>query len=220
MVKKIIVCCIDEDVKSIVLKGFSSLMGENQITVCRNVYELHNSCRYANDTAVIFDKYFLGYVLSYELIRLKYLNDKLLTYFVELGDCSHYLAMRVHQLGVEGFIPQIENEEYFKNSINNIKSGMRLYPDQILKSFEDGDYLLDQKSISEVTEKEMQIGLYLGNGFTQKELCYITGLSKQTVSCYTRRLKRKIGYKKPDDFTLLCKSYFSKNTGGDDDNKD
>ena len=126
--------------------------------------------------------------------------------------------MRIHQLGVEGFIPNIENKEYFKKSVLQIQSGKKLFPASVTRSFDEDDYLLDREFISEITATEMEIALYLSKGYCAKEICYRTGFKPGTVSRYTKRLKRKIGFYKPGDLELLCKRYFYQSAGGENDN--
>ena len=208
MINKIVVACCDIEIQNIVKETVSSLLGDNSVIVCKSIHEIHNAIKYdKDDIAIIFDKYFLGFVISYELVRIHYLNDKALTYFVDLDDVSHYFAMRIHQLGVNGFIPNIENKEFFKKSVLLIQSGKKVYPDSVARF------------ISEITTTEMEIALYLSKGYCAKEICYRTGFKAGTVSHYIKRIKRKIGYYKPGDLELLCKRYFSQTAGGENDNK-
>lgn len=218
MINKIVVACCDVEIQNIVKETVSSVIGDKNVIICKSIFEIHNAIKYKNDIAIIFDKYFLGFVISYELVRIHYLNDKVLTYFVDLDDVSHYFAMRIHQLGVEGFIPNIENKEYFKKSVLQIQSGKKLFPASVTRSFDEDDYLLDREFISEITATEMEIGLYLSKGYCAKEICYRTGFKPGTVSRYTKRLKRKIGFYKPGDLELLCKRYFNQSAGGENDN--
>ena len=218
MINKIVVACCDVEIQNIVKETVSSVIGDINVIICKSIYEIHNAIKYKNDIAIIFDKYFLGFVISYELVRIHYLNDKVLTYFVDLDDVSHYFAMRIHQLGVEGFIPNIENKEYFKKSVLQIQSGKKLFPASVTRSFDEDDYLLDREFISEITATEMEIALYLSKGYCAKEICYRTGFKPGTVSRYTKRLKRKIGFYKPGDLELLCKRYFNQSAGGENDN--
>ena len=218
MINKIVVACCDVEIQNIVKETVSSVIGDKNVIICKSIYEIHNAIKYKNDIAIIFDKYFLGFVISYELVRIHYLNDKVLTYFVDLDDVSHYLAMRIHQLGVEGFIPNIENKEYFKKSVLQIQSGKKLFPASVTRSFDEDDYLLDREFISEITATQMEIALYLSKGYCAKEICYRTGFKPGTVSRYTKRLKRKIGFYKPGDLELLCKRYFNQSAGGENDN--
>ncbi len=211
MVKNVIVACSDKDVRKIVLGNVFNLFGEKQVSVCNYNTDLYSKAKYAEDTAIIFDKYFLGYVISYTLTRLKILNEKVLAYFVEIGDCSPYFALRVYDLGTDGFIPDIEGTD-FKNTVQKVQAGLRVFPDHITQRYEDADY--DRRCITEVSDIEMKIGIYLSQGKSQKEICYLTGLTPSAVSSGTHRLKRKIGYTRPSDLVKLNERYFDFESGG------
>ena len=121
MISKIIIAASDDDIRRIIQKDFSSKVGENNVQVCGNHNELNSLCKYAQDTAVIFDKYFLGYVVSYELIRLKTINPKLLIYFTEIGRMSETFATRVCQYKVDGYICDVEDSAHLQNQIMQIE---------------------------------------------------------------------------------------------------
>lgn len=209
MLKKVIVGCRDEEVKKIVYDGLKKCLPEQGICICETHADLYELAKYEDEVAIIFDKYFLGYVLTYQYYRIKVLNDKALTYFVETGECSRYFGLRIHELGINGLISFIENKDILKVGLTRIISGLNSYPETIVKSIEENDYLLDKKCCSEVTGREMTIGMYLGLGKSQKEICYLTGLTAQAVNTYIHRLKRKIGYKNPNDYALLNKQAFN-----------
>lgn len=213
-ITNVVIACFDEEIKKITMKGFSSLFGENQVKVCNSIAELSEWIQDKSNFAIIFDKYFLGYVISYELLRLKFINKNFLTYFVDKGDVAHYFGMRIHLIVADGFIPRIEDPDAFKKSIKQVQSGVKVYPADIQRSFDEDDYLLDKTYIDEVSIPEMHIGLFTSLGLSQKEISWIVGLSSSTVSEYTRKLRRKIGYSKPGDWDLLFKSFLT-NLSGD-----
>ena len=122
--------------------------------------------------------------------------------------------MRIHLIGADGFIPRIEDPDAFKKSIKQVQSGVKVYPADIQRSFDEDDYLLDKTYIDEVSIPEMHIGLFTSLGLSQKEISWNVGLSSSTVSEYTRKLRRKIGYSKPGDWDLLFKSFLT-NLSGD-----
>lgn len=157
-ITNVVIACFDEEIKKITRKGFSSVFGENQIKVCSNIAELNCWIQDKTDIALIFDKYFLGYMISYELIRLRFQNKHFLSYFADKGDDAHYFGMRVHEIGADGFIPKIEDVESFKKCIYQVQSGVKVYPESITRSFENDDWLLDKAYINEVTIPEMLIG--------------------------------------------------------------
>ena len=213
-ISNVVIACFDEEIKKITRKGFSTVFGENQVKICNSITELGEWIEDKSDIAIIFDKYFLGYVISYELLRLKFINKNILTYFVDKGDVAHYFGMRVHMIGADGFISGIEDSDHFKMCIKQIQAGVKVYPDDIQRSFDEDDYLLDKTYIDEVSIPEMHIGLLISLGLNQKEISWNVGLCVSTVSEYTRKLKRKIGYSKPGDWDLLFKSFLT-NLSGD-----
>ena len=217
MINNVIVACTDNEVRKIVVDNASAIFGEKQIQICENYKDMYEKSKYAKDTAIIFDKFFLGYVISYRLIGLKTLNQELVCYFVEIGECSRYFGLRIYGLGTNGFIPDIENEEVWKKLYTVLQNGLRSFPEPILESIKRRDCNLDERSVSEVTENEMQIGMCLGMGKNQKEIGTITGLSQTAISVYTHRLKKKIGYKNPNDYFLLNRQFFNNKTGGEID---
>ena len=216
MIKKILIASFDDEVRKFIQKGFSSQFGEMNVCVCRTSKELNCSCKYAKDTAVIFDKYFLGYVISYELLRLKIFNPSLMIYFVEIGKISDNFATRVCQYEVDGYISHVEDDVHLKKEIQNIKEGMKLVPDQVLKALKGMDLSLNERCITELSEREMQVAMLLGNGFIQKEIAHMTGLSPCTISQHVTRINKKIGYTSPKDYYLLNESYW-KEIGGEKD---
>ena len=203
MVKNIIVACCDDEVRKIVVGNASAIFGEKQVYVCKSYNDLCERSKYAQDTAVFFDKYFLGYVISYAITRLRIANRTLRCYFVEIGECSVFFGVRVYTLGTDGFISDIEDDLVWKKNSVQLHQGDKTFPEAVLRNAKRPDCTMDRKSISEVSATEMQIGMYLGMGKSQKDICSITGLSATTVSVYTHRLKRKIGYKKPTDYNML-----------------
>ena len=153
-ITNVVIACFDEEIKKITRKGFSSLFGENQVKVCNSIAELGEWIQDKSNIAIIFDKYFLGYVISYELLRLRFINKNFLTYFVDKGNVAHYFGMRIHLIGADGFIPNIEDSDAFKKSIKQVQSGVKVYPSDIQRSFDEDDYLLDKTYIDEVSIPE------------------------------------------------------------------
>lgn len=216
MIKKVIVAIIDDDTKKIVYKAAKNLFGEKQITLCESSTELYELVKYAKDTAVIFDKYFFGYVISNRYERLKAINANLLKYFVEIGDCSKWFGMRVHKLKATGYIHGIENEDTFENAMRQIQRGETIYPEDVSSAMKMKLSSADKRCINEVTNKEMSVAVYLSQGKIQKDICNLMNLEPSTVSLHVHRVLRKIGYSKPEDLVLLNKRtyfYFDKDGG-------
>ena len=124
-------------------------------------------------------------------------NDFLITLdksFIDDSERIISLCDRYSGIGADGFIPRIEDPDAFKKSIKQVQSGVKVYPADIQRSFDEDDYLLDKTYIDEVSIPEMHIGLFTSLGLSQKEISWNVGLSSSTVSEYTRKLRRKIKF--------------------------
>lgn len=217
-IKKVYIACIDDDTKKIVLKACCRVFGEKNVIECQKDSELYEMTRYAKDSAVIFDKFFFGYKISKRFLRLRCLNPDLLTYFIEIGECSDYFGMRVKLLSATGYIPEIEREELFIEALKNIQAGNEMFPvDKVIKPLNGTLPKSEERCVAEVTDKEMSVGIYLALGKTQKDIGTLLNAESSCVCLHIHRLKRKIGYKQPSDLTILNKrTYFwgEENGGG------
>lgn len=203
MIKKIVIALCDENVKSLVRDCLGIICKGIETDECLTEAELYRCVENSGEALVVLDKYFFGYVICYKLLKLKVCNRKLRLCFLEQGDCSRYFGLRLYDNGVKAFITNVEDAEHLKKELMKVLGGAGSLPDEIQSSIESSDYLLDRKCFTEITEKELVVGLYLGEGKSQKEICYITGMSQQSVTLHVHRLKRKIGYKKPADYAIL-----------------
>lgn len=213
MVKKILIAASDDEVRKFLLKGLAPQFGERNVEICNTSKDLNFSCKYSKDVAVIFDKYFLGYVISFELLRLKIINKQLLVYFAEIGNISETYAIRACQYQVDGYISSIEDSVHLREEILNIKDGKRLIPTDVSKALKGLNLNLNERHVTELSEREMQVAMLLGEGYSQKEISGIMHISPGTVSQHVTRLNRKIGYTGPKDYYLLNESYW-KEIGG------
>lgn len=203
MIKKVFIGVCEEITKKTIVEGIFAFQPKAEIIDGTDDADLFYHLKSAEEAVVLFDKYFLSYVLKYKLKSLSVLNPKLRIYFCELGNCSRYFGLRVHDIGVKGFITNIENTELFKKKLNYVFEGITCFPDEVLESIRNNEHLLERKSCSEITEREMEIGLYLGQGKTLKEISELTNNASGTVGTHIHRLKRKIGFKNMNDFKLL-----------------
>ena len=210
VIKKVYIACVDDDTKKIVLKMCNRVFGEKNVIECQSDSELYEITKYAKDAAVIFGKFYFGYKISQRFLRLRCLNPDLKTYFVEIGDCSDYFGMRVKLLSATGYVFDIENDELFYEALTKVQAGKELFSDEkILKPLSGKLPKSEERCITEVTNKEMSVGIYLALGKTQKDIATLLKVDAGCVCLHIHRLKRKIGYKKPSDLMLLNKrTYF------------
>lgn len=98
------------------------------------------------------------------MTALRVYNSKLRIIFVEQGDCSRFFGLRVYDLKADGFICNIRNKKEFVNKLRNIFSGEKIFPEEVLDSLDSNEHLRFRKYCSEITEMELAIGMYLGEG--------------------------------------------------------
>lgn len=154
---------------------------------------------------LFFDKYFLSYILKYKINILKILNDKIKIIFCEQGCCSRYFGMRLFDIGADGYISNIENKTEFIEKLKLLFSGKKLFPEEVIYSLEKIDNLIERKNCTDITDKELEIGIYLGQGKSLKEVSSLVKINMNCLSVHLHRLKKKIGFKSINDFMLLNK---------------
>lgn len=203
MVKKVFIGVCEEITKKTIIEGILSINQKMEIIDGSTDSDLFFHLKSAEEAVVIFDKYFLSYVLRFKLRSLKVMNPNLRIYFCEMGNCSRFFGLRLYDIGVNGFVTNIEQKEKFRQKLNLVLEGLRCYPEEVLDGIKNNEHLLERKSCSEITEREMEVGLYLGQGKTIKEICDLTQNATGTISTHICRLKRKIGFKDMNDFKML-----------------
>ena len=203
--KKVFIASTNEVIKGIIRECVLAIYPRQQIIdVCDDISLMyHLKC--SDDDVIFFDKFFLGYVLKFKLINLKIINNNLRIIFCELGECSLHFGFRVWDFGADGYICNISDEEDFKKKLKTVFTGQKCFPTEVMDGLKKPEYLNDKRGFSDVTDVEYQIGMYLGQGKTPKEIGIILNIARSTVSHHYYWLKRKIGFKTMDDITTLNK---------------
>ena len=201
--KKVMIATIDSYTKEIIRNCVTQAFPKLEVIDVTTDSDILYHVKSAEDDIIFFDKYFLSYVLKFKILSLRMINENLRIYFCETGECSRFFGMRLFLLGVDGFVSNIENRQSFTQKIRIIPGVNRLYPDEVLASINDNEHLLGKKCCSEVTELEYKIGLKLGQGKSIKEISDELTSTVSAVGIHVHRLKKKIGYKSMNDFSLL-----------------
>ena len=201
--KKVFLASTDEIVKELIRECISRIFPRLEIIdVCNDISLIyHLKC--SDDDIIFFDKFFLGYVFKYSLINLKMMNKSLRIVFCERGDCSMYFGFRIWDLRADGYICNIEDKNEFTTKLKIVLSGQRYFPPEVMNNLNSNEYLTDKRAYSDVTDIEFQIGLYMGQGKTHKEIANMMNIAKSTVSHHYYWLKKKIGFKTIDDINTL-----------------
>ena len=200
---KVIIATCDEFAKEIIRHCVHAANPSLQIVDGSNDNDIIYHLKSAEDDIVFFDKFFLSYVLKFKIKALRVYNKKLRIVFCEQGNCSTYFGLRVHKLNADGFISNIENTKEFSKVLREVLSGATYYPEDVKDNLNKNTHLLARKYCSEVTEVELEIGMYLGEGKSIKEISGLTKIHEATVSAHINRLKHKIGYDCMNDFAVL-----------------
>ncbi len=201
--EKVIVAVCEDYTKKLIKDCIKSIKPDLEIIDGTSDAELIYKIKRNDIKYIFFDKYFLSYILRYKLLWLKVYNPAVRLIFCELGDCSVHFALRVYLLDADAYFSNIEDFAEFKKNLTKVFSGMKYFPEMVLSSVKANDHLREKKFCSDITESEAIVGMYLGEGKTIKEICYLTKMAHSTVHTHCHRLKKKIGYKSPNDIVLL-----------------
>ena len=202
--KQVIIATCDEFTKEIIKHCVHSVNPGLQIVDGSSDKDIIYHLKSAEDDIVFFDKYFLSYVLKFKIMALRVYNKKLRIFFCEQkAVCSQYFGLRLYDLKVDGFINNIENHEEFSKIMRQILSGQTYYPEDVKRALNTNEHLRNRKYCSEVTEIELAIGMYLGQGKAPKEISTLLGIPILTLRGHINRLKNKIGCETMNDFAVL-----------------
>ena len=200
---KIIIAVCDDYLKKIIIHCVKAVNRGLEIIDGSNDNDLIYHLKSAEDDIVFFDKYFLGYVLRYKIKALKVINKKLRLIFVEQGGCSRFFGLRVYDLKADGFVSNIQNEKEFMEKLRLIFSGRKVYPEEVLDGLNSAEHKTYRKYCSEITDKELEIAILLGEGKSIKEISDLVHISEESVGTQKTRLKKKIGFQSMNDFCVL-----------------
>ena len=201
--KKVLIASIDAYTKEIIRSCVKQAFPKTEIIDVTIDNDVLYHVKSADDGIILFDKYFLSYVLKFKILSLRNLNRRLRIIFCESGDCSRFFGLRLYKLGVDGFVANIEKEQNFITKLRVMAASNRFFPQEVVDCINENQHLLEHKCCGEITEKEFEIAIKLGQGKSMKEICDETTSSISSVGTHIHWLKKKIGYKSMKDFTLL-----------------
>ncbi len=201
---KVIIATCDEVTKEIIRHCVHAANPALQIVDGSSDKDILYHLKSAEDDIVFFDKYFLSYVLKFKIKALRIYNQKLRIFFCEHKViCSQFFGLRLYDLKVDGFISNIENYNEFIKIMRNILCGKTYFPEDVLKALDSNEHLRNRKYCSEITELELAIGMYLGEGKAPKEIGGLLDMPVDTLRTHINRLKNKIGCESMNDFAVL-----------------
>ena len=201
---KVIIATCDEVTKEIIRHCVHAANSSLQIVDGSSDRDILYHLKSAEDDIVFFDKYFLSYVLKFQIRALRIYNQKLRIFFCEQkAVCSQFFGLRLYDLKVDGFISNIQNYNEFLKVMKNILGGKNYYPKDVMDALDTNEHLIHRKYCSEITELELAIGMYLGEGKAPKEIGSLLNIPVDTIRTHINRLKNKIGCETMNDFAVL-----------------
>lgn len=201
---KVIIATCDEITKEIIRHCVHAANPSLQIVDGSSDKDILYHLKSAEDDIVFFDKYFLSYVLKFKIRALRIYNKKLRIFFVEQKSvCSQFFGLRLYDLKVDGFISNIQNHNEFLKVMKNILGGKSYFPQDVIDALDSTEHLVYRKYCSEITEIELAIGMYLGEGKAPKEIGDLLDIEVATLRTHINRIKYKIGCETMNDFAVL-----------------
>lgn len=203
-VKKVIICMTDEWTKKLTKELVERYMRGAQVIDGTNDQEIfYYLQKLGDDILLIFDRLFMGFILKYKIMYLRSINQNMKIIYCECGNCITEFGLRLWELGVDGFICGIEKEISFPKAIDKICNGDRTFPEIISDMVKSGEKEDRRRNSLELTDSEYLVGMYMGKGYNTKEISGVTGLTIDSVRTLSSTMKRKIGYKGPNDLIVL-----------------
>lgn len=127
--KKVIIASCHESVRQILQKALKDFCRITNEELCCNEYELYEVIGSYEDTLILLDKYFFGYVMDHKIQEMKFRHKERTLCFCETEECSVNFGIRVHEMGADGFIAHIENAEHLRTELRNAMVGKCTFPD-------------------------------------------------------------------------------------------
>ncbi len=203
-IQKVIIAMVDDVTKMLTINCVKKLLPEAQVIDGRTDLEIYYYLHNVEDNILlIFDRFFNGYILKYKLMYYRSLNERMKIIFVEYGYCVPELGLRLHEANADGFVCDIEKESELTKGLNTIIDGGVYFPEVVKVQVKSGEKEDKKRITHELTDREYQIAIYKGKGFSNKEISFALGITDDCVRQHSSAMCRKIGWKSPNDLYLL-----------------
>lgn len=202
MYKKVIIACYDEQVRRLLKNALCENKYVSDIKECENESEVRFYNKTSDKPILFFDKLFLGYVFKNKIFELKFANKQNAICFCESGNCSRFFGLRVYDFNADAFIAHIEEPLHMKQELSKVMNGHKTFPEEIQDDIDNKLFGLDTKNFSDVTQQQLEIAAYLGEGKSQQEIRYLMNLSTSGVNTQVSYLRNKTG---ANNDLLFCK---------------
>ena len=107
--------------------------------------------------------------------------------------CEQQYAPRCFKAGASGFVSKSEPVETLIAAIRNVHNGgVQFSPQATALLLEPSRDHPDRAGVNELSDRELQVLEYLGDGKTTKEIASYLHLSPKTIETFRERVKRKL----------------------------
>ncbi|MCR4626485.1 MAG: hypothetical protein K5640_02455 [Treponema sp.] len=203
-INKVIIAMIDDVTKSLTIARVCESIPKAEVIDGKTEKEIYYHLQNPEyDVLLIFDRLFMGLILKYKMKMLRSLNPSMKIIFADTGFCVPEFGRRLWEVKADGFICNIENEEVFKKAITKILSGEKYFPEIINDEITSGVIFNNHRSSLELTDSEFSVGLYLGKGYSLKEISFATNIPYGSVKTNSSIVKKKLGCKNNNDLMIL-----------------
>jgi DNA-binding NarL/FixJ family response regulator len=191
------VCVVDDH--PIVRQGLSLLINqEADLAVCGEAEEMHSALQAiaaANPDILIVDISLNGPDGLELLKNARIASPRLPVLILSMHDESIY-AERALRAGANGYIMKQEATEKVLVALRRILSGEIYVSDRVansmLQHYVHGSHPAERSSVSELTDRELEVFRLIGEGHGTRQIAEALHLSVKTVESYQAHIKEKL----------------------------
>ena len=177
--------------------GLKMMLHESDCHVCgesSGVENLDSGISVAKPDITIFDLSINGETVfsTIEKVRRNFPQMGQIVYSMHDGPLFVETALK---LGVDAYVTKADPVETIIDAIAAVRAGRRFLGPSLSISFEDRLSMNGglTASLTDLSDREMEILTLIGNGFGRIDIARQLNLSRRTVDSYYERLKQKLG---------------------------
>ncbi len=108
------------------------------------------------------------------------------------GQSASLFALRSMQAGAAGFVCKQGGLAELVTAVNAVASGYSYFPSSAMRPVQQGAYSDDVELLGRLSDREVSVLQYLGQGYSNKQISEQMFISNKTVSTYKARLLLKL----------------------------
>lgn len=187
--RRIVICTIDDSFERTVREVCRRMVSSCIMERAESFNQLMGAGYYYGKVICLCDKFFLGIHPEQRITYLKTTNPELKVCVLDNSNQQECLIYRLHKMGVDGFINEMENIAKLEKSLETFLDIGIYFPQEMNQYFSNGGQLLLRDFVGDITPAELKVALQKINGLTSKQM----NGTKGAVDMKFRRFKKKIG---------------------------